>query len=87
MEVPSLVIKSEVELPAAAIATATWDPSRICELHHSSQRCQIPDPLNEARDEPASSWILVGLVSAVPIFNTLICYIYNSFLVTYDGAW
>ena len=26
------------------------DPSHICDLHHSSRQCQIPDPLSEARD-------------------------------------
>ena len=24
--------------------------SRVCDLHHSSRQCQIPDPLSEARD-------------------------------------
>ena len=31
-------------------ATATWDPSCIYELHHSSQQRQIPDPVSEGRD-------------------------------------
>ena len=26
------------------------DPSRVCDLHHSSQPCRIPDLLSEARD-------------------------------------
>ena len=34
-------------LPRAA---ATWDPSRICDLHHSSLQCWILNPLIEARD-------------------------------------
>ena len=32
-------------------ATATWDPSLICDLYHSSQQCQILNPLSEARDQ------------------------------------
>ena len=36
--------------PAYTIATATWDPSCICDLHHSSWHCQILNPLSEARD-------------------------------------
>ena len=27
-----------------------WDPSCICDLHHSSQQPRIPDPLDEAKD-------------------------------------
>ena len=36
MEVPVLGVRSELELPAYATATATWDPRLICDLHHSS---------------------------------------------------
>ena len=35
---------------AYARATATWDSSRICSLHHSSLRRQILNPLSKARD-------------------------------------
>ena len=31
-------------------ATATQDPSRVCNLHHSSQQCQNFNSLREARD-------------------------------------
>ena len=50
MEDGRLGVQSELQLPAYTTATATWDPSRICDLHHSSQQHQIPDPLSEARD-------------------------------------
>ena len=50
MEVPRLAVKSELELPAYAIAIATRDLSRICELHHSSPQCLIPDLLIKAKD-------------------------------------
>ena len=38
------------ELPAYTAATATWDPSHICNLYHSSWQCQILNPLSKARD-------------------------------------
>ena len=37
-----------------AIATATQDPSCLCDLHHSSQQHQILNPLSEARDPTRS---------------------------------
>ena len=37
MEVPRLGIESELQLLAYATATATLDPSLICNLYHSSQ--------------------------------------------------
>ena len=49
MEVPRLEAESELQLLAYATATATWDLSGICDLHHSSH--QIPDPLAKARDQ------------------------------------
>ena len=30
--------------------TVKRDPSCICDLHHSSWQCQLPDPLSKARD-------------------------------------
>ena len=38
-------------------AIATQDPSHICDLHHSSQQYQIPNPLSKARDR---TWILMN---------------------------
>ena len=50
MEVPRLRIKSDLQLPAYATATATWVLSCIYNLHHSSQPCRILNPLSRARD-------------------------------------
>ena len=50
MEIPRLGVKSELYLPACATATATPDPSCICDLYHSSQQRRILNPLSEARD-------------------------------------
>ena len=51
MVVPCLGVESELRLPAYTTATATWDPSSICDLYHSSQQCGILNPLNKARDQ------------------------------------
>ena len=50
MEVPRLGVKSELQLLAYTAATAMSDPSCVFDLHHSSQQCQILNPLSEARD-------------------------------------
>jgi len=51
MEVPRLGVKSELQLQAYATGTAMPDPSRICDLHHSSQKRQILKPPTKARDQ------------------------------------
>ena len=61
MEVPRLQVKLELQLLTYATATATPDPSQICNLHHSSQQRWVPNLLNEARDQTRilmdTSWI------------------------------
>ena len=49
-----------------ARATATPDPSCICDLYHRSRQHRILNPLSEARDKPATSWFLMGFVSTEP---------------------
>ena len=66
MEVPRLGVESELQLLASATDIATSDRSHICDLHHSSWQHWILYPPSEAGMEPASSWILVGLVAAKP---------------------
>ena len=46
MQVPSLGVESELELPTYATATAMWDRS----LQHSSEQHRILNTLSEARD-------------------------------------
>ena len=48
MEIPSLGVKSELQLPAYTTATATQDLSRICDLHDRSRQHQIFNPLSKA---------------------------------------
>jgi len=50
MEVPRLGIKQELQLPAYTTATAMWNPSPVCNLHHSARQRWILNPLSEARD-------------------------------------
>ena len=64
MEIPRLGVASELQLPAHATATATPDLSCMCNLHCSSRQRQILDPLSEAWDRTACSWMLVRSVSA-----------------------
>ena len=69
MEVPRPGVKSELQLLAYSTATATPDPSCICDLHYSLWQCQILNPLSEARDEahiltetsPEPQWELLEL--------------------------
>ena len=73
----SLGVQSELHLLACTTAIAMLDPGCGCDLHHSSQQCQIFNPLCKARDQtrnfmvpsrikPASSWILVGFITTEP---------------------
>ena len=59
MEVPRLGTKSELQLPATA--TATWDPSCVCDLCCSLPKRWILNPLSEARDRThnlmGTSWV------------------------------
>ena len=50
MGVLRLGVESELQFPAYPTATATPDPSCICDQHHSSWQCWILNPLSEARD-------------------------------------
>ena len=63
MEVPRLGVESELHLLAYATATAKGDLSRIYNLHHSSQQCQILNPLSRPGIKPVSSWMLVGFAN------------------------
>ena len=62
MEVPRLGVSSELQLRAYTTATATPDPSRVCDLHHSSWQRLMVNKLIELK----TSSFLVGFVSAAP---------------------
>ena len=46
MEVPRLRVESQLQLPAYTTATATLDPSCICDLRCGSWQCRILNPLS-----------------------------------------
>ena len=50
MEVPRLGVESELQLLAYATATATQNPSYVCNLHCGSQQHRIRNLLSEAGD-------------------------------------
>ena len=65
MEGPRLGVKSELQLPAHT--TATPDPSRVCDLHHSSQQHRIFNPTDRSQEwNLCPHGHLVGLVTAEP---------------------
>jgi len=70
MEVPRLGVESELQLPAYTIATAMRDLSHVCDLHHSSWKSHIPDPLSEIRDQTCilmgTSWICFHCATTGP---------------------
>ena len=61
MGFPKLGIRLELQLTAYTTATTTWELSRICDLYHSSQQCQILNPLSGARYQTQvltdTSWV------------------------------
>ena len=50
MEVARLGVKSEMQPPVYATATAKRNWSRVCDLHHCSWQHQILNPLSKSRD-------------------------------------
>ena len=51
MEVLRLAVESELQVLAYTTVTATWDPSLVCDPHHSSWQPRILNPLSEVRDQ------------------------------------
>ena len=68
-EVPRLGVQLELQLPAYTTATATGDPSHICNLHNGNARCLTH--WTRPGMEPTSSWILVGFVNTWTMTGTL----------------
>ena len=65
MEVPRLGNQLQLQLLAYTTATATWDPSHTCNLHHSSWQRWIPNPVSKVRDRTRNlmdiSWVRLSL--------------------------
>ena len=71
MEVPRLGVESELHLLPCTIGTATWDPSHVCDLHHSSRQGRTLKPLSEARDRTSILMDIVGFITAEPHWELL----------------
>ena len=88
VEVLSLGVHSEMLLQACTTAIAIQDTSHICGLHHSSQQCQILNPLSKARDGTQvlmDTWGSLPLSHngnswKMPFFNLLSQILYTSAL-------
>ena len=56
-----LRVESELQLPTYATATAMWDLSQVCYLHHNLRQHRVLDPLSKARDRTRilmdTSWV------------------------------
>ena len=73
MEVLRPGVELELQLPTYTTATATWNLSCVCDLHHSSWQPQILNPLSEARDRThvlmdASQMHYHGVMTGTPLF-------------------
>ena len=51
IQLPRLGVKLVLQLWAYDTATATQDPSCVCNLNQSSWQCWIPNPLSKVRDQ------------------------------------
>ena len=64
-EVPRPGVESELRLPAYSTATAIQDPSRVYNLHHSSQQCQTgieSEHLVSFTRPQSPGWLLLRLL-------------------------
>ena len=78
MEIPRLGVESELQLPAYTTATATPDPSHVCDLHPNSQQCRILNPLSKARNRThnlmVSSWVHFYCATTGTLGTTFLTY-------------
>jgi len=81
VEVPRIGVQLELQLPAYITATATQDPSHICDLHHSSWPCWILNPLSEARDR--TSWIRFHCATMGTPLTSICAKIFSHPLIVY----
>ena len=79
MEIPRLGVQSELQLLATVIATATPDPSSVCDLHHSA-------PWVRQGIEPTYSWFLVRFISAAPQQELLERFLKYTNLISHGGS-
>jgi len=83
MEVPRLGVELELQLLAYTTATATPDPSHVCDPHHSSQKYWNLNPLSEARARTRNLMVPIGFVSAVPWWELFFFFSLSSLLIVF----
>ena len=66
MEIPSLGVESELQLLAYITATATEDPSHVCDYTTAHGNTGSLTHWARPEIEPATLWFLVGFFSAAP---------------------
>ena len=86
LEVPGLGVELELQLPAYARATATEDPSCVCDLHHGSQQCWLLNPQSKARDRTHILMDLVGFINCWATMGTLQFYLLLQLCFSNFGA-
>ena len=59
-----------------------WDPSCVCNLHHSSRQCQILNPLSEGRDQTTSSWMPIRFINHWAMTGTPSCTFLSFFILS-----
>ena len=74
IEIPRLGVESELQPPAYPTATATWDPSCVCDLHHRLWQSWISHPISEARNRTQiimdTSWIRLWCATMETLYVT-----------------
>ena len=90
-EVPRRGVQLEIQQLAYTRATAKRDPSRVCDLHHSSGQRRILNPLSEARDRTRTlmvpSWIRFRCATAGPAVVTSTIFGWNSQISQPSAFW
>ena len=80
MEVPGLGTESQLQLLAYTTATATPDPSHVCNLHHNSWQCWILNPLSEARDQTHNNLVPSHICYQCTLMGTLkLCILFQAY--------
>ena len=89
MEVPRPGVQLELQRPAYTTAMTTWDPSCICNLHHSSWKCRILNPLIEARDQTHVLMDTSRFCNPLSHNGNSLVFILNSIFIidTYTCSW
>ena len=79
IEIPRLRVELKLQPPAYATATATPDPSHVCELHPSSCSVRCVAHWVRPRIEPASLWIQDSIINHKGHHegNPPVCYFYR----------